>query len=490
MNRSVNHRTAGGAGRWIILALVGIGIVAAVFAVVRRNAGPETQRTLVGRVESGEFRREVSGTGTIASATERDVSFASAGTINAILVAEGDEVAAGDVLATLETGSLERDLASTSSSLVSARAELNRTQAQQQVDQLDLENTTLSARNTVAVAEEALATAQATFAVTSRLFERGAASQNELDTARETVTNAERDLSTARISLQSAETRVNSSASLTDAQLASARAQISALETTIGNIEEQISEAQLSAPFAGTVSAIGFEVGDTAPTPGGIELVDISNLFVRTTFDENRAAELRSGQSATITPDADASQTLAATVRRVSRVAVRNNSAAQVDAELDFDDELSEDQKGLVRPGFTVTTRVSVNDIGEALLVPLEAITEENGVSYVYKVTEEDDAQAQRVTLDVLDRNATIAAAESDALAAGDLIALINLSDIEDGTLLSFDPLEDDEATSETSGVADEVAEETVDPSTDEVDGTSESIEEDAADDTADEATP
>lgn len=443
-----NKGRFGGAARWIILGLLALGIAAAVFAVVRRNAGPSTQRTLVERVETGEFRREVSGTGTVVANRERSVSFTGTGTVNAILVAEGDEVAQGDVLATLETTSLERDLASTRSSLASARAELNRTAAQQQVDRLELDNTVLEANNAVAAAQEALSNAQNTLNVTMRLFERGAASQNELDTASEAAAEAQRQLSTAQANVQAAQSRVNSSAPLTDAQTASAEAQISGFETTIANLEEQISEAQLNAPFAGTVSNIGFEVGDSVPSPEGIEVVDTSQLYVRTTFDENRAAELRAGQSATITPDADASQTLDASVRRVSRVAVRNDSAAQIEADLDFVNDLSEAERGLIRPGFTVTSRVSVNDIPEALLVPLEAISEEDGESYVYRVVpgeEEGNGTAERLALEILDRNATVAAAEG-GLESGDLIALINLEDLEDGALVSFDTPEDTEA--------------------------------------------
>ena len=439
-----NKGRLGGAARWIILGLLALGIAAAVFAVVRRNAGPSTQRTLVERVETGEFRREVSGTGTVVANRERSVSFTGTGTVNAILVAEGDEVAQGDVLATLETTSLERDLASTRSSLASARAELNRTAAQQQVDRLELDNTVLEANNAVAAAQEALSSAQNTLNVTTRLFERGAASQNELDTASEAAAEAQRQLSTAQANVQAAQSRVNSSASLTDAQTASAEAQISGFETTIANLEEQISEAQLSAPFAGTVSSIGFEVGDSVPSPEGIEVVDTSQLYVETTFDENRAAELRAGQSATITPDADASQTLDASVRRVSRVAVRNDSAAQIEADLDFVNDLSEAEQGLIRPGFTVTSRVSVNDIPEALLISLEAISEEDGESYVYRIVpggEEGTGTAERLSLEILDRNATVAATQGE-LESGDLIALINLEELEDGALVSFDPPE------------------------------------------------
>ena len=100
---------------------------------------------------------------------------------------------------------------------------------------------------------------------------------------------------------------------------------------------------------------------------------------------------------------------------------------------------------GLIRPGYTVTARVDVNRIEDVLLIPLEAISEDEGERYVYKVNQSEEGQgaAQRVTLDVLDSNATVAAAQSDNLSAGDLIALTNLEDIQDDAAVQYDPLEE-----------------------------------------------
>ena len=431
----------GGARRWIILTVVVLAVAALAFALLRRGRAPQLQRTLVERLEREDFLRDVSGTGVIEAALTRELTFPTQGTVAAVLVSEGDDVEDGEVLARLETATLERDLASSRSSLASARAELSRIRAQQRVDTLDVESAVASAQDALAVAEDALADASSTLATTERLFERGAASQNELDTAREAVASAERQLSQARISLQSAQTRVETSVELTAAQEASAEAQILQLETTIANLEAQLEDAELTAPFAGTVAAIGFEVGDSPPA-GGVQLVDASSVSVKATFDENRAAELRQGQEAVIRPDADAREELSAEVARVSRVAVREGNTARIEAELEFTETISEAaERGLVRPGYTVTSRVVINRLDGVLLVPLEAITEADGDVFVYRVVPgEEGGAAERVEINVLDRNATVGAVEAGSLNPGDLIALINLEDLEDGTLVSFDP--------------------------------------------------
>jgi HlyD family secretion protein len=364
-----------------------------------------------------------------------------------VLVSEGDAVESGQALAGLDTASLERDLASNQASLQSAKADLARTEAQQNVDRLDTDSSLVTAQDAVANAEASLADAQKTLETTQRLVAAGAASQNELTTAKNTYNTASRTLDQARLTLQSAQTKQGSFGDLSEAQRASASAQIAQLETTIANLQEQIDEATLKAPFAGTVTDIGFKAGDQiaqTSVTGTLQLVDTSSLYVAANFDENRALELKPGQAAVITPDADTSQTLEATVRRVSKVATRTGTSGAAQIEVDLDLVEAAMQTDVARPGYTVTARVTVNSLDNVLLVPLEAVTEEDGQSYVYKVTEKEAGQGtvEKVSVNVLDRNATLAATQSDALKADDFIAVINLEELKAGDSVSYDPLE------------------------------------------------
>ncbi len=425
--------------RWLVVGLVLLGVAAGAFFLAGRNRAPAAQRTLVERVVSGPFTREVSGTGVVEAARERSLTFGTAGTVQEVFVSEGDEVAAGTVLATLDTAALERDLASSRANLQSARADLARLNAQQQVDRIDTQTSVASAQDAVANARETLADAETALSTTQRLFDTGAAAQNDLTTAQAAVESARRRLESARLTLQSAQTRQGSFGDLAAAQRSSAAAQVAGLETTVANLEQTLQEASLVAPFAGTVAAIGFEPGDAVGGGGAsLRLVDTTSLYVAADFDENRAGELAAGQRATVTPDADADARLQATVRRVGAVAVRSNNAAQLNVDLDFAAPQPE-----VRPGYTVTARVTVNALEDALLIPLEAITEEDGESFVYKVAENEPGRgtATRAALRVLDRNATVAAATSDALAPGDLIAVIGLDELEAGEAVAYEPL-------------------------------------------------
>jgi RND family efflux transporter MFP subunit len=192
------------------------------------------------------------------------------------------------------------------------------------------------------------------------------------------------------------------------------------------------------APFAGVVTGVSIQSGDVVGTQAVVTLADTSLLRVRARFDENRASELVVGQSADIVPDADTRQRLAATVDRISPVTLREGGSAQVTADLAFDEGQPLDA-AFARPGSTVTVRVQVRRIERALLVPLEAITERDGASFVYRIvgSDADAGVVQRVDVDVLERNPTVAAVAA-SLAPGDLIAVINLDALGDGAAVAF----------------------------------------------------
>jgi HlyD family secretion protein len=430
-------------GRWLIVLVLLVAAVATAAVIWQRQGAATGQRTLVERLERGVFIREISGTGIVEAAQERTLTFATSGTVAELLVQEGQRVAAGTVLARLDTTAITRELTTARTNLASAQADLNNLIAQQRVDQLELQTAVTSQQNALASAEQAVREAQTQLATTEQLFNAGAASRSELERAQDALSQALRQQQQAAVSLEAARQRVESFGPLALARRASSEANITSLQTRIATLEETLRDTELIAPFGGVVASIGFKVGDLVGPQQSLRLVDTSQLSVRARFDENRALELAPGQAATIAPDADAGLRLAAVVSRINPVAVREGGAAQLIAHLDFQNRADAQ---LVKPGFTVTARVVVNRLDDVLLVPLEAITERDGLAWVTRVRESEPGRgsAERVEITVLDRNPTLAAARPATgalLEAGELIAVINLDALTDGTAVVYTPL-------------------------------------------------
>jgi multidrug efflux pump subunit AcrA (membrane-fusion protein) len=76
------------------------------YAVTHRSASAQPQaRTLT--VTRGTVQQTVSASGTLEPATEADLSFQSAGTVNSVGVSVGQQVAKGEVLASIDTSALQ-----------------------------------------------------------------------------------------------------------------------------------------------------------------------------------------------------------------------------------------------------------------------------------------------------------------------------------------------------------------------------------------------
>ncbi len=433
---------------WVLVALAVVGAGAVWWT---RRGGPPPQRVFLEKLEQGVFVREVSGTGTVEPNRRRVLTFPAAGTVAAVGVQEGERIEAGAEIARLDTRAAERDLASNRAALASARADLERITAQQAVDRLDGEAAVTAAENALASASQALSDARDQLAAAERLYAAGGVSENERDAAVSAVDEADRQRTQAAQALDAARSRLAGLESLAQAQARSAEASISRLATTLANLEQQIAEASLTAPFAGVVATVPFAVGERVSPSQAVELVDDSSVHVVADFDENRSVDLAVGQDAVVTPDAAPDLNIPATVTRVDPVASRAGGLARLRAELAFAPEPpSELPRTAVRPGYTVTARVVVHRIPGALLVPLEAIQTGDDGSHVFRVVagEAGRGTVERVAVRVLDRNATLAAvapeggASGSGLASGDAIAVTNVDVLEDGAAVSFEPAE------------------------------------------------
>lgn len=399
--------------------------------------------TAVEPLEQGRFVREVTGTGVVEAIQERALGFSGPGTVAEVLVREGDAVEAGDLLARLSTSALEREIASVRAALTSASAEAERLAVQQSADRLELDIAEQQAQDALEQAQRAARDAREDAEAARALLAAGATSRDQLRAAETLLDQRERSLAQAENALQSAQGRRSSYDALASAALASASAQRQQLETNLANLEQRLAEALLLAPFGGVIAALNLKPGDQVATQPVMTLVDTSELRIRARFDENRAGDLEVGQSAVIVPDAAATERLAATLERLSPIAQREaGGSAQVSAVLSFNDEAAIGP-AVARPGYTVTVRVRVRDIEGALLMPLEAITTRGEESFVVRIRPDPSSgderlgSAERVRVEVLERNPTVAAVAGD-LRPGDLIAVIDVDRLDEGSTVAL----------------------------------------------------
>lgn len=157
--------------------------------------------------------------------------------------------------------------------------------------------------------------------------------------------------------------------------------------------EEALEQTRLKAPFAGIVTDVSMEPGQSVGTGDVVlQIVDDSAFEVRVAVDELDIARVQEGQPVNIRLDADPTRVRPGVVERVSLIANTQGNLVTVPVTVRF---LEADS--FLRPGYTATLQIVVAEAKDVLVVPVEAIWEEGNERSVTQIVE---GEARRVAVE------------------------------------------------------------------------------------------
>lgn len=230
-------------------------------------------------------------------ATEVDVATKLAGRVDDILVAEGDFVTAGQVLATMQVQTLDaqrREAAAQRQQAVHAVAS-----AQAQVAMRQSDRAALLAQ--LRQAESEHDAARRRLARTVTLTQEGAASTQTLDDDRARARSAEALIAAARAQVTSGDAAITAAR----AQVTSAQSQVEAVEATLERIQAEIDDSQLKAPRDGRVQFRVAQPGEVLGAGGRVlNLLDLSDVYMSFFLPTAAAGQVALGTEVRIVLDA------------------------------------------------------------------------------------------------------------------------------------------------------------------------------------------
>ncbi len=179
--------------------------------------------------------------------------------------------------------------------------------------------------------------------------------------------------------------KVDGEAHAQQAACSAAQATYQVSQARIDVVETALERTQLTAPFAGIIAKVNGEVGEFItpspvgiPTPPAIDLIDVSCLYISAPIDEVDAPQIQVGMPANISLDALSKRLFKGNVRRIAPyVLEREKQARTVDVEVDF---LCQDECQHMLPGYSADIEVILQESGDTLRIPSEAILEGNKV--------------------------------------------------------------------------------------------------------------
>ncbi len=346
---------------------------------------PVTRETVAIRIE---------GSGTIISKDAVNLSPKTTGRLAALYVQQGDRVVAGQTVARMEVGSLLAEIQHREAQLAQAEADYARILAgNREEDILQVEARLVAAQSQV----DLTTTRLRRFEV---LAHEGAISNNDLD---QYVNEAQSAI--AHFNEVKQQLRGMTSGSRPE-DIAAAAANVAAAQAQLKVIETELEEANIRAPFTGTITQTYATIGAivtptttasaTASATSSSILALASGLEVEVNILEASIGQIQVGQVVEIVAEAFPHQVYQGQVQRIAPEAIIENNVTtfQVVVEL----LTGADQ---LRSGMTVDATFIGAPLTDALMIPTVAITTQDGQLGVQIPDSEGKALFQPVTVGI-----------------------------------------------------------------------------------------
>jgi HlyD family secretion protein len=360
--------------RWLALGAVVLLVVAVYFGYDwwnQRNATADVEEEFV-VVARGTLQESVGGTGAVAPADEVSLAFANGGLVEEVLVAEGDEVSADQPLAVLDTRELTLSLAAAEASLASAESGLLSAQASLRdlldgPDAAELE----AAKIKLESAKDGLWATQARRDGTCGRVDNGRGEQYECDSAEASVLQGEGSVRSAQLEYDEV------LAGATESEIISARDKVTQAESQVASAKSQYEQARLKledatlvSPIDGTVLELNLREGESVgSSDAAIVIADLSAMQVEINLDETDIAAVEAGSDALITLDAFPDDELTGSV---ASIAIAGSTESGV---VLYPVTVSVESTDLpVRPGMTADVEIITMSVENVLKIPARAV--------------------------------------------------------------------------------------------------------------------
>jgi HlyD family secretion protein len=322
-----------------------------------------------GKVERESIVNTISTNGKIEPALNFQGRAAGPSLVRKVLIHEGDQVQAGQLLVQLDESEAQAQAARAKAQLRSAESDLASMRKGGSQDEV------ITVQSNIAKTKTEVDAAQRNLAALTRLKETGAASAGEVQEAENRLTRAQAELSLLKQKL---------TGRFSPAEIAKVEAQVTEARAANDAAQEMLRNANITAPFNGTVYSVPVHIG-TFVNAGEllVQVADLRKMQVHAFVDEPEIGKLQVGQRVSLTWDAIPGRTWDGVVAHVPTTVVSRGTRSVGEIVLNVDNQ---DLKLL--PNVNVNVMITTARQDNALTVPREAVVQESGKHYVYVIND------------------------------------------------------------------------------------------------------
>lgn len=392
----------------VIAVICAIAVAGSGFAAYKIKSGGKNEKqqnkvryTVLGK---GNVYKMVSSSGAIKSGTSTSAySNLNDYNVQEINVEVGDEVKKGDVLAVIDTSTLEDEIEKQELS-VTANEKKNQIALQQAKDTYDnsvylyennLNTNLVNAQAALDQAKLSLENKKNIYEYKQMLLDNGEESSQNVNLAKIDYENAQTDYDKSQVALDAAkinvEQEIEKNKKNYESALAAANDTSSRLE--LEKKKEKLKDKEVLAPVDGIITAVNASVGSKCEDSLFV-IQDLNDLIVKVDVDETEIADVAVGEKVQVTTDAS-DQVLEGEVVSVDPISSAAASETSTSSDVTFTVKVqitSDDVDDSIKVGMNAVVNIITDEADDVFSVPYESIIDNHGQKSIY-VAEEENGQ-------------------------------------------------------------------------------------------------
>jgi HlyD family secretion protein len=369
--------------KWkIVIGIVVLLMIAAgVFASVKYSQrGIVTVQT--GHAVKQDLASIVTASGEIKPKNYINIGANAQGDLTAILVKEGDHVRKGQLLARIENVQPEADVTAQKATLASAEADAAASEAAGKASETNVD----TMRATIDQSKADLEKAQVEFQRGSELYNQHLIAKQDYDQRKATYDGMKAGVAVAEARLAQAKAQLVQAAATT----ASSQRRVSQIRANLTRYTDVLKKFDSYAPLDGVVTNLPVRVGESVvqgiQNSAGSTIMTIADMSIITSevkVDETDIVNVRLNQRADVTIDAIPNQIFKGHVIEIGNTAIVRSTGLAASQSTTSNQE-AKDFKVVValdnppedlRPGLSSTAKITTATRGQALTIPIQALT-------------------------------------------------------------------------------------------------------------------
>lgn len=391
---------------WLVLGFVGIvAAVAIAFTFSRRGPDYDIDELTVPATLS-ELTVRITASGSVEPVRTVNLSPKTSGTLEELLVEQGDRVTEGQLIGLMDSAQLNAQLVQSQAGVAEAEAQLEDALDGASATDIGQAEAALSAtRAQLNDAEARLTLSEDELDRSQRLFEQGAISRSDLDRALNDNRSASAGVEQAIARINEAEQRMLDQMDGNDEEtIAQARARLNRAEGQLQAVQVQLADTEIRSPFDGIVTQRFAEEGAfVTPTATASDVTSAtstaivaiaSGLEVIAEVPEADISRIEKGQTVEIQADAFPDETFEGEVELIAPEAIERQNVTVFQVRINL---LTGEDK--LRSNMNTTVAFIGDRVEDALVVPTVAIITQGGESGVLVPAEDGEVQFEPVVL-------------------------------------------------------------------------------------------